>query len=331
MKKSFHSLAAKYFIAAQILPMLLGGCVSVPDPYSDTGPGPAIEPIEMGQTLEAEFEATDARTDRGFTFDVFSFKASAGDQVTVTVRSQEADTYLQVSHVERLTLRGLFARDQRVYHMDNNGLNSEVNLTLPADEDGIYFIHVSGYPANARYRYWGANARGPYSISLRPGLIPSEDIVLAHLRVTAPVPIYGNTGKFMSPFTEDGTVAPWVEKGSAAAVGANVGSAVGHFAASNSKDFGAVGVLVGALGAAAGRSAAIAASGGWDYIKENTDLSFDSLDDMAAYVMVNNSQHPQYRDVLKMASAVYPGLSGTVDKLSRLGNQPCVSDCKPAK
>lgn len=40
---------------------------------------------------------------------------------------------------------------------------------------------------------------------------------------STPEPIYGNTGQYMCPFTEDGTVAAWVEKGMTASVGAYAG------------------------------------------------------------------------------------------------------------
>ena len=45
--------------------------------------------------------------------------------------------------------------------------------------------------------------------------------------ITAPTPIVGNSGKYMSPYTEDGTVAAWVEKGRNASAGASIGGFLG--------------------------------------------------------------------------------------------------------
>ncbi len=49
----------------------------------------------------------------------------------------------------------------------------------------------------------------------------------APTRINAPTPIAGNTGTYMSPFTEDGTVALWVEKGKSARAGSAVGGFLG--------------------------------------------------------------------------------------------------------
>lgn len=138
-------------------------------------------------------------------------------------------------------------------------------------------------------------------------------------QANAPEPIYGNTGKYMCPFTEDGTVAPWVEKGMAASVGANVGAAAGAYAGQKALEqvpfFG--GMLGRAAGQATGREIAIKASGGWDFIKSSSDLSFNSLEDMAHYLHATNSAHPQYAKVLQATYGIYPDLKQRMLVVSR--------------
>ncbi len=45
--------------------------------------------------------------------------------------------------------------------------------------------------------------------------------------IVVPKPIQGNSGKYMCPYTSDGTVTPWVEKGMIAKLGADVGGYLG--------------------------------------------------------------------------------------------------------
>jgi hypothetical protein len=128
--------------------------------------------------------------------------------------------------------------------------------------------------------------------------------------ITAPTPIAGNTGRFMSPFTEDGTVARWVEKGQAASAGANVGGFVGAQAGQKlAENIPFVGGLIGqAVGEKVGREIALSMVGGEAYIRETSDLSFNSVEDMALYMYAKNSTHKDYAKVLELAQKIYPDL-----------------------
>lgn len=132
----------------------------------------------------------------------------------------------------------------------------------------------------------------------------------AQLAAVAPQPIYGNTGEFMSPYTEDGVVAGWVDKAVNAKLGAAIGSQAGAYAGrklmENVPFFG--GMLGQKVGDAAGRKIAIEASGGWEYIKESSDLSFNSLNDLAVYMYAHHSSHPDYQKVLEATWEIYPEL-----------------------
>ncbi len=133
------------------------------------------------------------------------------------------------------------------------------------------------------------------------------------LAMIAPEPIYGNTGEYMSPYTEDGVVAMWVDKAlnakMGAAIGRQVGAKAGEKLMENIPFFG--GMLGQKAGDAAGRAIAIEASGGWEYIKEHSDLSFNSLSDMSVYLYANHSGHPQFQEVLEATFEIYPEMRQT--------------------
>jgi hypothetical protein len=126
----------------------------------------------------------------------------------------------------------------------------------------------------------------------------------------APEPIAGNTGKYMSPFTEDGTVAPWVEKGRAASAGTAIGGAVGAEAGKQLLSaipiFG--GIVGQKVGEASGRAIALKMAGGEEYISQTSDMSFASVDDLAVYMYVTNSGHKDYEQVLHLTQQIYPEL-----------------------
>ncbi len=132
----------------------------------------------------------------------------------------------------------------------------------------------------------------------------------AQLAAVAPQPIYGNSGEFMSPYTEDGVVAGWVDKAVNAKLGAAIGSQAGAYAGrkmmENVPFFG--GMLGQKVGDAAGRKIAIEASGGWEHIKATSDLSFNTIEDLAVYIYAHHSAHPDYQQVLEATWEIYPEL-----------------------
>lgn len=291
--------------------LVISGCLSYPDPYSSKNT--PINDIAVGAVVKGELINTDANY-QGNYFDVYRFSAQPGTQVTITARSDGPDLKVWLSRsVEKVgnPYNRVIANDNDVGENDHNSAHSEIIATLP-DDDGQYFIWVYSMPKNPF---------GTYSISLLEGYSPAADIVDADYvphQIIAPEPIYGNTGKYMSPFTEDGTVTKWVEKGLLASVGMSVGQSLGTLAAS-AQDSNNVGLTLagGVLGALVGREAMMASFGGREYIKETSDLSFDSLDDMARYLIVHNSKHPQYQDVLKATSSIYPGLSSSIFQVQK--------------
>lgn len=128
--------------------------------------------------------------------------------------------------------------------------------------------------------------------------------------IAAPKPIIGNSGKFMSPYTEDGTVAAWVEKGRNASAGANIGGFVGAQAGAKlAENIPFVGGILGQhIGETAGRAIAVKMAGGEEFIRANSDLSFNSVNEMAVYMYAKNSTHKDFAEALKLAQEIYPEL-----------------------
>ena len=276
--------------------VVVAGCATPPKPADQWMelPENMIRDIRFGQTLESGSMAG------------FRFKAEPGSEVTITVRSAGPDTMLSLYHASRWfqqwgdtsnVIATDFPTPASLGMFDVNGLHSEIVTVLPPDEDGVYYI-------------WQAAYGGNYSVTLSPGVAPAEDI----LQLVQP--IVGNAGKYMSPFTEDDTVAPWVEKGMTASVGANVGQTVGRLAAHGKNSSSATVAMVGGLaGEAIGRQIAIEVSGGWEFIKENSDLSFDDITDLARHLHYLHARHPQYEDVLKAAYGIYPELEASMQRV----------------
>lgn len=119
-----------------------------------------------------------------------------------------------------------------------------------------------------------------------------------------------NSGEYMNPWTSDGVLAEWVDKAINAKMGSAVGSAVGAYAASKAlENVPFIGGILGSkVGKKVGHSAAISASGGMDYIRETSDQSFRSLNDMARYLKAVHATSSNFQDAIKAADAIYPGL-----------------------
>jgi len=134
--------------------------------------------------------------------------------------------------------------------------------------------------------------------------LPDPDVVIA------PEPRLDNEGQYMSPFTQDGTVALWVDKGINAKTGAAIGRTACAFA--GQQVLGRVplvgGILGSMVGGAIGREAAISSCGGWEHIKETSDVSFDSFDNMAVYLYATYARHEHFSDATEAAFGIYPKL-----------------------
>ncbi len=128
----------------------------------------------------------------------------------------------------------------------------------------------------------------------------------------APAPLTDRSGKFFSPYDEDGHLVPWANKAIGAQVGAAVGSKVGE------KAGGAVlakipfgGLLSGAAKKKGKELGALAAVGGPDFVKSSSTLSFNSLEELSLYMHLRFAADPEYVKGLAAALAIYPDLEKT--------------------
>lgn len=126
--------------------------------------------------------------------------------------------------------------------------------------------------------------------------------------LTAPTPIEGTTGKYMSPFTSDGVTAAWVTKSMQVKATGQVGALAGQYAGQKAMEqVPFVGGFLGKkVGQSAGRAVALQAIGGEAFLRSSTDLSFNSLQDMATFMYVNHSTHAEYKQILEATYAIYP-------------------------
>lgn len=134
--------------------------------------------------------------------------------------------------------------------------------------------------------------------------------------LTAPAPIPDNSGAYMCPYTQDGVVAPWCDKAVNASAGATVGKVAGAYAGSKLlEQVPFVGGFLGAkAGEAGGRAIAIQGCGGMEYIKETSDMSFNSVDDLAVWMYVTQSENEHYQQVWKATNSIYPEFGKNFNK-----------------
>ncbi|MGH9941632.1 MAG: pre-peptidase C-terminal domain-containing protein [Pyrinomonadaceae bacterium] len=109
-----------------------------------------VGPINFGQTINGALSTSDCRLPDNSYFDVYTFAASAGQQVTISMSSSSFDTYLVL----------LDAADEFIAEDDDGGggTNSRISVTLPAG--GTYSIIANSFDPNTT---------GSYSVTLTSG------------------------------------------------------------------------------------------------------------------------------------------------------------------
>lgn len=128
--------------------------------------------------------------------------------------------------------------------------------------------------------------------------------------VIAPQPIPDNSGKYMCPYTQDEVLAEWVDKAVNARLASSIGGTVGAYAGAKAlEQIPLVGGILGRkVGEAVARKAAISASGGMEYIKNTSDLSFNSVDNLAVFLYAKYSSNEHYSGAFKATCGIYPEL-----------------------
>ncbi len=126
--------------------------------------------------------------------------------------------------------------------------------------------------------------------------------------IIPPKPRLDNKGAYLCPYTQDGVMAEWVDKAINAKIGATVGKHTGAYAGQQLlENVPFIGGLVGQhAGEAIGRKIAIECSGGWEYIQETSDVSFDTLEDLSIYLYAVYSSNEHFKDALEATMEIYP-------------------------
>jgi len=147
--------------------------------------------------------------------------------------------------------------------------------------------------------------------------VASNSVQPAKQNASARYAIFDNSGEFMCPWTTDDVLAEWVDKSINASIGSSVGATVGAYA--GQKLLGTIPFVGGWLGSKVGnetgRMIAIEASGGEAYIRETSDISFRTLEDMARYIQANYVTNSHYQDGIDAASQIYPDLMEAMGSL----------------
>ena len=144
--------------------------------------------------------------------------------------------------------------------------------------------------------------------------------VLKPHEIAAPQPLPDNSGEYMCPYTKDDVVAPWCDKAINASIGSTVGKTAGAVVGSQLlKQVPFVGGFLGSYaGEVAGRAIAIEMSGGWEYIKETSDQSFNTVEDLCVWMYATKSNNEHFQEVFKATSDIYPEFAKEYS--SALGN-----------
>lgn len=129
------------------------------------------------------------------------------------------------------------------------------------------------------------------------------------IELEVPEPAEGNTGEFLFPYDENGYLTAWAEKALNAQVGAQAGGLVADQAINSvASRIPLGGFLAGSARGKAKETGAVIAIGGWDFIRETSDTSFNKLEDLSVYMHVQFVGDSDYEQALASAMAIYPKL-----------------------
>jgi len=132
-------------------------------------------------------------------------------------------------------------------------------------------------------------------------------------QVKIPQPIMDNSGKYLCPYTQDGVMAEWTDKAIGVGASGAVGGAVGAYAGAKLlEQVPFVGGWLGQkAGNALGREIALKSAGGEEFMKETSDISFNTVNELSVYMYAKFSGHEHYQDALKSTMEIYPDMKQT--------------------
>ena len=135
----------------------------------------------------------------------------------------------------------------------------------------------------------------------------STAIAPAH-QLTAPEPILDNTGKYLCPYRQDGSLSDWSNKVIAKVLGGEAGKRAGFMLGGKLLGNGLGMDLGKKAGETAGQKLALEAAGGMEGIRRSSDISFNTLDDFSVYMYVKYSSRDDYKKALSACNEIYPAL-----------------------
>ncbi len=112
-----------------------------------------VRPITVGQTIEGTLEPSDAMLEDESYYDIYTFRADAGDRVSITLRSDDFDSYLSFGNWNGDDLDVTDSDDDSGGGL--SGLDSQLQLTIRSG--GTYAIQVNSL---------GALETGGYTLEL---------------------------------------------------------------------------------------------------------------------------------------------------------------------
>ncbi|MDB4473772.1 hypothetical protein N9023_02100 [Opitutaceae bacterium] len=157
-------------------------------------------------------------------------------------------------------------------------------------------------------------------------LVKTMEVTKPGAVLAIPEPRQDTDGKYISPYLADGTLAEWARKGMGAAAGV-AGTVGGNMLADKAGDKAGAALASkvpggAALGSLFGRKASkkltdtatVKAVGGWDFIKSTSDISFNSVMDLAVYMHANHATvDPEYGMALAATMGIHPRLVGAYE------------------
>jgi len=139
----------------------------------------------------------------------------------------------------------------------------------------------------------------------------SEQVKIAQPdQLAVPAPLTDGAGQYFVPYTTDGVVTDWIDKGIELEMGANIGTLIGVGLANEVlTEIPVFGAMIGkSIGDRIGKEAAISAIGGIDYIKRTSDFSFQKIENFAVFLYAKHATHKDYKRVFEITVMVYPEL-----------------------
>lgn len=211
----------------------------------------------------------------------------------------------------------------RYFHVTQRRRNGNIRLETFARHDAKTYRN-DDFTRNQHEVYVDgllhAMQTGPHVVSFNDEGERSESIIgFSVVDRNYPVRM-DNKGRYMSPITSDGVAAEWVNKSIGVSFGTKtVGMAGAILGGEALRDVPVVGQVVGSsvgarLGESAGRQIALSAIGGELALAASSDISADSVDLLAGWLVQTHHDHPKISEIMQAAAVVYPELGGAYGK-----------------